>query len=270
MPPRSYRSQIDTDRLSNRSTSAITGPNRFAATIATFALDRFEVTVGRFKNYVNANVGAPKKDSGAHPLIPASGWESPAWDKSIDTAGLAKNVQCGAGFYSWDSSSGNDKLPMDCLTWFEAFAFCAWDGGRLPTAAEWQYAAAGGTEARAYPWGSSPEPDRDHAVYGCTGDGSGVGDCAFTDILPAGSKVLGVGKYGQLDVAGSMSEWTLDWLYAFPPTCDNCANVSFGSARGAYGGDWAVDAGSITGTSAEGDSPDSRAAGVGFRCARDL
>jgi hypothetical protein len=80
------------------------------------------------------------------------------------------------------------NLPMNCMNWYEAFAFCAWDGGRLPTEAEWNYAAAGGDQQRAYPWSSPPGAlvlDAAHASYydgtDCVGDG--LPDCALTDLL---------------------------------------------------------------------------------------
>ncbi len=62
--------------------------------------------------------------------------------------------------------------PINCLDWYTAFAFCAWDGGRLATEAEWNYAASGGSEHRYYPWSkpaTSTAIDDSYAVY-CGGN----------------------------------------------------------------------------------------------------
>jgi formylglycine-generating enzyme required for sulfatase activity len=105
-----------------------------------------------------------------------------------------------------------------------------------------------------------------YANYNCLGDGSASTNCLFADLLPVGSKPSGVGKYNQLDLAGSVSEWTLDWFGAYPLYCDNCANVSFSSDSGrvARGGAWDSSPAALQSAGRYGYSDQDR----GFRCAR--
>ncbi len=248
-----------------------------AGTIATFALDKYEVTVARFRNFVTAYAGHPTAGAGAHPLVTGSGWQSPAWDSAIaaNKSDLAKALSCSATTGTWSATGGTlDFLPMNCATWYEAFAFCAWDGGRLPTEAEWEYAAKGGSHNYSVPW-ISPGPDdmQDTAIYAnyaCMGDGSASGDCAFSDILKVGSKPMGAGTYTQLDLTGSMLEWTLDYYSdPLPATCANCANITTGSGRGIRGGSWREDfIKALNNNWRDGAAPTTRSDTYGFRCAR--
>jgi formylglycine-generating enzyme len=134
----------------NRSNDA-----RYPATVSSFRLDRFEV-VGRFRKFVAAYPGSkPKAGDGAHPLIAGSGWDA-AWDANLpaDKPTLVALSKCDSSFQTWtDAPGANENLPMNCMSWYEALSFCAWDGGRLPTEAEWNDAAAGGSEQRVCPWG---------------------------------------------------------------------------------------------------------------------
>lgn len=242
----------------------------YPATISDFYLDRFEVTVGRFRKFVEAYPGSkPIAGAGNHAKIPGSGWTS-SWSTNLpaDKAALMTALKCQASFQTWtDAPSFNEYLPINCITWYEAFAFCSWDGGRLPTEAEWNYAAAGGTEQWPYPWGFSAL-DSNHAVFGCQGDGQ----CTLGDIPRVGSKSpIGDGRWGQADLSGNMWEWTLDRYqspYATP--CVDCANLQNGSDRVTRGGDWSNSNLLHYQTQFRYVEPEpARRSYFGFRCARN-
>ncbi len=169
-------------------------------------LDRFEVTVSRFRAFVDAWTGQPVCDAvGANPTIMASGWKS-EWNASIPhhRAALTAALRCD-GEATWTDTPGpNEERPIVCLDWYTAFAFCAWDGGRLPTEAEWEYAASGGDENRTYTWGSEPPTcERVSPLDRCHGP---------DDLLPrAGRHRAGAARWGHEDMAGGAAEWVLDW-----------------------------------------------------------
>jgi formylglycine-generating enzyme required for sulfatase activity len=258
------------------------------ATVSTFRLDKYEVTVGRFRRFVAAwNNGSgwlPPAGSGKHThlsgglgLINAGAacgdggvaYES-GWDPN-DDAQLAptSNTQC---YPTWTASPGTyEDVPINCRTWYDAYAFCIWDGGFLPSQAEWEYAAAGGSEQREYPWGSAaPGTANQYAIYACFyPNGSGCADP--TNIAPVGTATAGAGAWGQLDLAGNVLEWNLDgWGgSSFVNPCSDCANLTPATYR--------VDTGGAFNTTklqflrpsyVSGSVPDQHATESGFRCAR--
>lgn len=214
---------------------------RHSATVSSFVLDRYEVTVGRFRRYIDQYGGAGvPAGAGAHPAIPSSGW-LPEWDSHLPSSGDDFRFalsECGG---TWtDEARANEARPVACVSWFEAFAFCAWDGGRLPTEAEWEYAAAGGAEQRSYPWGEEP-PSSELAVFGCRFDGH-LG-CTDADLPVVGSLgTEGAGRFGQRDLAGSLWEWVLDSSAPYLDTpCIDCANLDAHAGRVFRGGDFKLD-----------------------------
>jgi formylglycine-generating enzyme required for sulfatase activity len=249
--------------------------------VSTFSLDLYEVTVGRFRKFVDAGFGTqaspPAQDSGANAHIDGSGWQS-AWNVALvaDPAALKAALQCSATLQTWTDTPGSaENRPMNCMTWYEAFAFCIWDGGRLHTEAEWNYSAAGGAEQRVYPWSDPPTTtsiDCSRASYNCSSSfcADGATGCAITDIILVGSKLAGNGLWGHAELAGNLSEWLLDWNTTFYPTpCSDCANLDPTSARVHRGGGVTSNSTTVRTSVRTGMSPSQRGSGViGVRCAR--
>jgi formylglycine-generating enzyme required for sulfatase activity len=193
-----------------------------------------------------------------------------------DTVALVGALKfCNSITVTWTDTPGpNENRPIDCVSWWEAMAFCTWAGGYLPTEAEWNYAATGGDQQRAYPW-STPAGnltlDSSFASYqdasgNCDGDGSP--SCSLADILEVGSKPKGDGRWGQSDLAGNLSEWVLDWSAAYASPCTDCANLSVATERVTRGGNWLSPMRFMrTGVSFT-TVPANRAQYYGFRCAR--
>ena len=251
-----------------------TNDPQFPATVSTYRLDRFEVTVGRFRKFVEAYPNSkPKPNAGAHPKMLGSGWDS-AWDSKLagTAAVLLSDLKCKPEATWTDAPGANELLPANCVDWYTAFAFCAWDGGRLPTESEWNHAAAAGDEQREFPWSNPPSDttiDSTYAVYNCGGDG--LPECSIADILPIASKSpTGDGKWGQSDLAGSMWEWTVDRYGPFMNPCVDCANLTGSDTyRTRRGGGWVIHEGLLLNSKRDNQAPFVRLADVGLRCARN-
>ncbi len=249
------------------------------ATVSSFKLDRFEVTVGRFRKFVNAGYGtqakAPATGSGSHANTVGSGWDA-AWNASLpaDTTSLVGAVKCNATYQTWtDTAGNNENLPMSCITWYEAMAFCIWDGGYLPTEAEWNYAASGGSEQRVFPWSSpasSGSLDCTYANYETCATG-GTGGGAANRVGSESPK--GDGRWGQAGLSGNVMEWVLD-SYATPyvTPCTDCGPV-VGGDRTQRGWSFNLSTSAFQGVLRTGhrglpNPPTIRNHTIGVRCAR--
>jgi formylglycine-generating enzyme required for sulfatase activity len=242
------------------------------ATVAAFSLDKYEVTVGRFRNFVNVydswhkTNGNPLANSGAHPIAQNTGWgqswSSASSDLPADSTTLIAGLKCTPTYQAWqDSANTNEAYGINCVSWYVAFAFCVWDGGRLPTEAEWEYAAAGGSENRLYPWGgAAPDEFLVEKSY----------PTAVGTTLATG----GAGYFGHADLAGSIWEWTFDHPASYgtsgvPRTCVNCAGATGTGSRAIRGGGWDISFGKMDRAAyRSSDAPSKAFETFGFRCAR--
>ena len=184
--------------------------------VSTFRMSETEATVTQYRACVDAG-----KCSSRH----LEGYESPA----------KKYTQ--SKYCNW-SHSGRGTHPMNCIDWNQARAFCKWAGGRLPSEAEWEYAARSGGRSWKYPWGNEAATCS-RAVMSQGGYG-----CGKDRTWPVCSKTAGNTTQGLCDMAGNVWEWTEDcWhgSYSGSPSggrawTQNCSDASrVGRGGGLYG-----------------------------------
>jgi formylglycine-generating enzyme required for sulfatase activity len=271
------------------------GPTEEAdpATVSGFRLDKYLVTVARFRQFVKAWSGGmgylPPPGSGKHVHLNGGlglvnvadgGLYEPGWlasdDVNVDPTD--KNLSCDTPppgivsptYTDWTPSPGPyEKLPIDCPNWFEAYAFCIWDGGFLPSEAEWEYAAAGGSEQREYAWGSAPPGEANqYSIYDCDYPSTPLTCTGVANFAPVGTPVLGAARWGQLDMAGEIDEWNLDSFATYVDPCTDCAYVTSGAARVYRGGSFWTAISHPPDRFSNAPSFRSHDLGLGFRCAR--
>ena len=152
----------------------------------------------------------------------------------------------------------NATLPATHVSWQDASAFCATRGARLPTEAEWEYAARG-SDIRTFPWGDSlPSPER--ARF------------AERTPLPVQTKLQGVTPDGIEHLGGNVAEWVQDWwdpsYYGASPTHDPQGPAT-GDFRVVRGGSWNQSADELRASARSYHNPLKGAGYIGFRCAQD-
>ncbi|MGW7694435.1 formylglycine-generating enzyme family protein [Streptomyces asiaticus] len=170
--------------------------------------------------------------------------------------------------------SGRSDRPVVHVSWTDANAFCHWEGSRLPTEAEWEYAARGGLEGKRFPWGDTLTPGGEHRCniwqgrfpsHNTTEDGY-AGTAPVTAYQPNG--------YGLYNVAGNVWEWCADWWTTAPSTAKgpraNPAGPHHDTARVLRGGSYLCHdsyCNRYRVAARTSNSPDSSSGNTGFRVA---
>ena len=204
-------------------------------TISSFHLDRTEVTYGHYLECVRAGSCTPPHYDDGKCLL----WTPPTFSRVTIPARYR-----------------GDDVPVVCVTWGQARDYCRFAGKRLPTEAEWEYAARG-AKGYEYSWGNEPPSAGRCTMYGSPGP-SAVGSYA-------------PGTWGLYDMTGNVWEWTADRYqrdyYTESPDADP-PGPEVGYYRVIRGGGWYSTAASLRAGNRNWFSPAHAEASIGFRCAR--
>lgn len=173
------------------------------------------------------------------------------------------------------SISNRMDHPVVHVSWNDAMAFCEWTGKRLPTEAEWEYAARGGLEQKKFPWGNKITPEGEHRCNIWQGDfpDRNTKNDGYAATAPVDS--FKPNNYGLYNISGNVWEWTQDWFspsYPLLRISDNPQGPGMGEAKVIRGGSYLCHKSYCNRyrvAARSGNTPDSSTGNMGFRCVRD-
>jgi formylglycine-generating enzyme required for sulfatase activity/serine/threonine protein kinase len=186
-------------------------------TLSPYCMDIYEVTAGDYK--ACSDKGECKR-AATTPDYPKGEKQS---DDDYKKKIAAYAEFCNAG------KTGRESHPINCVTWEQADNYCKVHGARLPTEAEWEFAARG-SDGRKFPWGDEIGNDKDHmnaagSEWNAWEKSKGFEpsdtmfqqDDGFAGTAPVGSFKKGVTQFGLYDMVGNVWEWTQDWFASYQP-----------------------------------------------------
>jgi formylglycine-generating enzyme len=255
------------------------GPVR-AVTLTPFRLDRYPVTNRRFKEFVDSTKYRTEAER--------FGWSFVFWshipqerfyELVEDTVAIAPWwCKVNGAHWAMPEGPGSDvaqrwEHPVVHVSWTDALEFCEWSGQRLPTEAEWEYAARGGLEQKLYPWGDKLRPKGVHMCNIWQGEFPKVdtAEDGFTGTCPVDA--FPPNGFGLYSIAGNAWEWCADWFDpVFHQTGSRIDPIGppAGTSRVMKGGSFLCHKSYCNRyrvAARTSQTPDSSSSNVGFRCA---
>lgn len=235
-----------------------------------FYMDTHEVTLRAFRAFIEATGRITDAETNGGSII----WTGREW---VKTEGMHWRHDATGRLHGPE----DDDQPVTHTSWNDANAYCEWEGKRLPTEAEWEYAARGGERAFRYAWGDEPLHAGSEPVANVSDETyvTVVTDWPFTEgyddgyvfAAPVGS--FPANALGLFDMAGNAWEWTADYFdpefYARSPR-RNPVNDVPGERRSMRGNSWDGRPGLMRASRRTSDLQGNSYADTGFRCVRDI
>lgn len=258
------------------------GPVR-SVTLDPFFLDTYPVTNEQFAEFAAA--------SGYRTEAERFGWsfvfhqQLPPEEYARLGANTVRGVEwwCKVERADWahpegpDSSIGDRQHhPVTHVSWNDAVEYSKWAGKRLPTEAEWEYAARGGLEQKLYPWGDELTPGGRHLCNIWQGEFPTVNTAEDGYAFVAPVDAFPPNRYGFHTITGNVWEWCSDWFhptYHVVATRANPVGPPTGSTKVIKGGSFLCHKSYCNRyrvAARTSNTPDSSTANIGFRCARDV